>query len=48
MRVEMGVPIDRGLTQSAKKLLMTSTAVEMGVPIDRGLTHPECEYPAQS
>ncbi len=37
--VEMGVPIDRGLTHCAQIYVHSSVfLVEMGVPIDRGLT----------
>ena len=39
MSVEMGVPIDRGLTQVPFLSSWISINVEMGVPIDRGLTH---------
>ena len=34
----MGVPIDRGLTQSSSESFSSRSSVEMGVPIDRGLT----------
>ena len=37
--VEMGVPIDRGLTQLDLLKKRLFFFVEMGVPIDRGLTH---------
>ena len=36
--VEMGVPIDRGLTHFLLDLDGRVFLVEMGVPIDRGLT----------
>ena len=44
--VEMGVPIDRGLTHHIfSPVQINSISVEMGVPIDRGLTRTSAIFP---
>ena len=37
--VEMGVPMDRGLTHGVNVQEHFGIHVEMGVPMNRGLTH---------